>query len=150
MDNDRVARNQEDQQAALDKAIKEQQSQNQVLPGYTVDTFDAAAVTELKTEDLKVGEGPEVPAGATVKANYTGWLADGTIFDSSNKNGTVTPISFSLNGVIAGWTEGIPGMKVGGVRKLTIPADKAYGASGTNGIPPNSPLVFVVEIVGIE
>ncbi len=139
------------QQEAQKKAVAEQQSTKLILPGYTADAFDAASVTELKSEDLKVGEGDEVAAGAKVKVNYTGWLPDGTVFDSSNTKGTVTPISLSLDQVIVGWKEGVPGMKVGGVRKLTIPAEKAYGAAGAPpSIPGNTPLAFVIEVVGID
>ncbi|HVL12673.1 MAG TPA: FKBP-type peptidyl-prolyl cis-trans isomerase [Gemmata sp.] len=99
----------------------------------------------LKYRDLKVGDGPEVNRGATVTAYYTGWLTNGSVFDSSRKRGE--PIPFSLDEVIKGWTEGIPGMKVGGIRKLYIPAELAYGARGRPGIPANSTLIFEVEIV---
>ena len=104
-------------------------------------------VTELQIIDTKVGTGAEVPAGATVTAHYTGALAkDGTIFQSSLDSGN--PIPFSLSQVIAGWTEGVPGMKEGGKRRLIIPAEKAYGAqSPSANIPPNSDLVFDIELV---
>lgn len=106
-------------------------------------------VTELQKIDTIVGTGEEVQPGATVTAHYTGALAkDGTIFQSSLDTGS--PIPFSLNSVIKGWTEGVPGMKVGGKRRLIIPAEKAYGAqSPSSNIPANSDLVFDIELVKI-
>lgn len=108
------------------------------------------AVTELQITDVKPGDGAEVPAGATITAHYTGALvADGTIFQSSHDFGR--PIQFPLSGVIAGWTEGVPGMKIGGIRRLVIPATKAYGASSpAPNIPANSDLVFDIELVSID
>jgi hypothetical protein len=101
--------------------------------------------TGIKYRDLKTGDGPEVKPGQRVWSYYTGWLTDGTIFDSSRRRGEA--IDFSLNQVIQGWSKGIPGMKVGGIRKLYIPSELAYGPVGNSGIPPNSPLIFEVEIV---
>ncbi len=98
--------------------------------------------------DLSVGDGAEVPAQATVNVYYSGWLEDGTVFDSAVERGE--PISFPLSGVIAGWTEGIPGMKEGGTRRLIIPPDLAYGEGGTGGIPPNATLTFDIELLAIE
>ncbi|MCA9324062.1 FKBP-type peptidyl-prolyl cis-trans isomerase [Candidatus Saccharibacteria bacterium] len=104
------------------------------------------AVTELKKVDIKEGDGEEVQAGDCVAALYYGTLAtNGTKFDGNYETGQ--PIEFSLNSVISGWTEGIPGMKVGGVRRLEIPASLAYGDQENNGIPANSDLIFEVEIV---
>ena len=104
-------------------------------------------VAELGKVDVKVGDGEEVQAGDCVAALYYGTLAkDGTKFDGNYDSGK--PIEFSLSGVIQGWTEGIPGMKVGGVRRLTIPAAQAYGSQERSGIPANSDLIFEVEIVG--
>ena len=102
--------------------------------------------TQLITRDLKVGAGAEVTKGATVTANYIGVACTtGKIFDSSYSRGQ--PTSFSLSQVIKGWTDGIPGMKVGGQRLLGIPADQAYGAAGRPPtILPDEPLWFVVEI----
>jgi FKBP-type peptidyl-prolyl cis-trans isomerase FkpA len=102
----------------------------------------------LETWDVKEGDGPEVKPGATVTVHYTGWLTDdkATEFDSSRKSGQ--PISFPLTGVIKGWTDGIPGMKPGGIRLLKIPGDLAYGKRGFPGaIPPDATLVFEVELV---
>ena len=98
----------------------------------------------LKIWDVTEGKGDEVKPGGTVTAHYTGWLTDGTIFDSSHKGGK--PISFPLTGVVKGWQEGIPGMKVGGVRRLYIPYAMAYGERGRDGIPPKADLIFEVEL----
>jgi len=107
------------------------------------------SVTELQIIDLKEGTGEAVPEGASITAHYTGALCrNGTIFQSSHDFGD--PISFPLGGVIAGWTKGVPGMKVGGTRRLVIPSAMAYGAhSPSPNIPPNSDLVFDIELVAI-
>jgi peptidylprolyl isomerase len=104
------------------------------------------APTQLVKEDLKPGTGPDVTPGETVTVNYIGaTCTTGKIFDSSYSRDQ--PATFSLNGVIKGWTDGIPGMKVGGQRLLGIPADQAYGAQGQPpDIGPNEPLWFVVEV----
>lgn len=105
--------------------------------------------TELEILDTVPGTGDEVQPGATITAHYTGALAaDGTIFQSSHDRGE--PVTFGLNQVIQGWTQGVPGMKVGGTRRLIIPAALAYGAnSPAPNIPPNSDLVFDIELVAI-
>jgi len=101
--------------------------------------------TSLQTQDLKVGTGNEVKAGDTVTADYVGALmSTGIVFDASQDHGG--PISFPLSGVIAGWSQGIPGMKVGGTRRLLIPAALGYGSQSQTGIPANSDLVFDVTI----
>ncbi len=106
-------------------------------------------VTELKIEDLTVGTGDEAKPDSTVTAHYTGAIAStGKIFESST-NGE--PATFALSQVIAGWKEGVPGMKVGGKRRLIIPADKAYGAqSPSPDIPANSALVFDIELIAVK
>ena len=114
-------------------------------------TVPPEPATDITCTDLVVGDGEEVPDGATVLAHYTGVSqSTGQQFDSSWENGG-EPIEFSLNEVIAGWTQGIPGMKVGGRRELVIPGVMAYGAQGNPaaGIPPDDTLVFVVDIVDI-
>jgi peptidylprolyl isomerase len=108
-------------------------------------------VTELTTIDIKPGDGAEVQAGATITAHYTGAVAaTGKVFQSSKDFGR--PISFGLHQVIKGWTNGVPGMKVGGIRRLLIPADQAYGAMPPpgSGIPANADLVFDIELVQID
>ncbi len=105
----------------------------------------------LEIEDQIVGEGEEAVAGQTVEVHYTGWLTDGTKFDSSHDRDQT--FSFKLGGgqVIAGWDQGVAGMKIGGARKLTIPADLGYGERGAGGvIPPNATLVFKVELIGLS
>jgi FKBP-type peptidyl-prolyl cis-trans isomerase FkpA len=107
--------------------------------------------TGLKYEDVKLGTGEEAKAGKTVSVHYTGWLTDGKKFDSSKDRGQ--PFEFPLGGgrVIKGWDEGVQGMKVGGVRKLTIPASLGYGSRGAGGaIPPDATLVFEVELLGVK
>jgi len=108
-----------------------------------------ATVPELQIIDTREGDGAEVPAGATITAHYTGALCkDGTIFQSSHDFGE--PITFGLSQVIEGWTKGVPGMKVGGTRRLVIPSRMAYGSvRAAANIPPNSDLVFDIELVAL-
>jgi len=117
------------------------------LEGFTPTT---APVTQIQSTDTTVGTGDEVKPGDTVTADYTGAVAaTGVIFQSSKDSGA--PVPFSLNSVIKGWSEGVPGMKVGGTRRLVIPAADAYGANppSGSGIPPNADLVFDVTVVKI-
>lgn len=101
----------------------------------------------MQIEDLVVGTGVECKPGATIKVHYRGTLLDGTEFDSSYKRGK--PIDFPLDNLIEGWQEGIPGMKVGGKRKLVVPWQKAYGAHGhPPAIPPKADLIFEIELLG--
>jgi FKBP-type peptidyl-prolyl cis-trans isomerase FkpA len=105
----------------------------------------------LKYTDDQVGTGTEAVAGKTVSVHYTGWLLDGTKFDSSRDRGQ--PFMFPLGGgrVIKGWDEGVAGMKVGGKRTLVIPPDLGYGARGAGGvIPPNATLKFEVELLDVK
>jgi FKBP-type peptidyl-prolyl cis-trans isomerase len=112
---------------------------------YTVD----APVTELQKTDLKVGDGAEVKAGDTVTVHYKGTLAKtGAKFDSSYDRGE--PLTIALSGVIQGWQEGVPGMKVGGKRRLVIPAAQGYGAQAAGSIPANSDLVFEIELLAVN
>lgn len=106
-------------------------------------------VEALQIQDLDDGSGQEVKPGDTITAHYTGALCkNGVIFQSSHDFGK--PVTFGLDQVIKGWTDGVPGMKVGGRRRLIIPADQAYGAaSPSHNIPPNSDLVFDIELVAI-
>ena len=124
-------------------------SSNPVTP--VVDTSGSSAISALKITDTVAGTGVTVTTNQTVTVNYTGWLYDvkasdlhGTRFDG----GTFT---FVIGGnVIAGWNQGIPGMKVGGKRTLLIPASLAYGAQGNRSIPANAALVFDVELVSAQ
>ena len=106
---------------------------------------------ELIIEDLKVGEGTAVAQYNIVTVNNTGWLTDGTKFDSSLNPGR-TPFRFTVGGgqVIKGWDEGLIGMKVGGKRKLTIPPNMGYGSQDMGVIPSNSTLVFEIDLLIIE
>ena len=113
---------------------------------------DLAAMTRTSTglyrRDLAEGTGRAAARGGMVAVAYTGWLTDGTQFDARP---TSNPLAFRLGvgQVIAGWDEGIQGMREGGRRQLVIPAGLAYGASGNGPIPPNAPLVFLVELVAV-
>lgn len=108
-------------------------------------------VTELKTEDLIVGDGEEITAESSFTAYYIGWNPDGTVFDSSfspDKTSLKSPFTASPGRVIEGWSEGAVGMKVGGARELTIPSDLAYGETGSGeNIPANTPLKFIMMLI---
>jgi FKBP-type peptidyl-prolyl cis-trans isomerase FkpA len=105
----------------------------------------------LQYEDVRVGAGAPAQSGQDVVVHYTGWLTDGSKFDSSRDRGQ--PFTFGLGGgqVIAGWDEGVSGMQVGGLRMLTIPPRLGYGEFGAGGvIPPNATLVFEVELLDVS
>ena len=105
----------------------------------------------LVYEDTVVGEGAEAKAGHQVSVHYTGWLTDGSKFDSSKDRNDPFEFSLGMRQVIGGWDEGVQGMKIGGTRKLTIPPQLGYGARGAGGvIPPNATLVFDVELVAVK
>lgn len=105
----------------------------------------------LVFEEIIVGEGAEACAGQMVTVHYTGWLTDGSKFDSSKDRNDPFDFPLGQRHVISGWDEGVQGMKVGGTRKLTIPPELGYGARGAGGvIPPNATLVFEVELLAIQ
>ena len=107
-------------------------------------------ITQLKIEDVVVGTGDPVKKGDTLRVHYTGWLPDGTQFDSSLERGQPFEFTLGQGMVIEGWEQGLLGMRVGGKRHLYIPPELGYGASGVgNVIPPNSSLVFEVELLAI-
>lgn len=109
------------------------------------------APTSLVIKDLIKGHGATATDGKTITVNYVGVLyKNGTTFDSSWSRHMTFSTPLSTGSVIAGWVKGIVGMKVGGRRELIIPASLAYGKSGTNGIPPNSPLIFVVDLLAVS
>lgn len=119
-------------------------------PGIPTVTGDVQTTADgLKYIDITAGNGQQASPTATVTVNYTGWLTDGTKFDASADHGG--PATFSLSGVIRGWTEGVGSMKVGGKRRLIVPASLAYGAGGAPPtIPPNATLIFDVELLAVQ
>lgn len=105
----------------------------------------------LQYEDMNVGSGKMAEPGMNVSVHYTGWLTDGTKFDSSVDRGQPFKFQLGAGQVIRGWDEGVKGMRIGGKRKLTIPPDMGYGANGAGGvIPPNATLVFDVELLDVQ
>ncbi len=139
---------------SIEKASSEENNQTNkenTLEGTTLTDFEPIAkIDSLQKIDTVVGTGDEAKAGDTVTAHYTGAVAStGKIFQSSLDGGT--PIAFGLDQVIQGWRDGVPGMKVGGKRRLLIPAEQAYGAQPPQGsnIPENADLVFDIELVKI-
>ncbi len=112
------------------------------------DTFPE--VTELVIKDRKVGTGAEAQAGNLITVDYTGWLRDGTKFDSSVDRGEPYQFTLGVDSVIEGWQQGLLGMRVGGTRVLYIPPDLAYGEEGNQTIPPNATLKFKVKLLAVE
>ena len=105
----------------------------------------------LEIQEIRPGEGAEARPGSIVEVHYTGWLPDGTQFDSSRDRGKPYAFRLGLGAVIQGWDEGIAGMRPGGIRKLRIPPELAYGARGaSDAIPPDSTLLFEVELVALR
>jgi len=103
----------------------------------------------LVIEDLVVGTGATAAVGDTVTVHYVGTFTNGTKFDSSYDRNQPYPFRIGAGQVIAGWDQGVPGMKVGGKRRLTIPPDLAYGSRGQGAIPPNTTLVFEIDLLSI-
>lgn len=105
----------------------------------------------LEYEDISVGSGATAKRGTTVSVHYTGWLTSGDKFDSSKDRNEPFSFPVGVQYVIAGWDEGVQGMQVGGVRRLTVPPNLGYGARGAGGvIPPNATLVFEVELLEVS
>lgn len=137
------------QQAALDaetEALSGQYFAEFNAFASRVGSFDKEKAQEkLMTEDLKVGTGEEITDESTYAVYYVGWLPDGTIFDGSIDGDKLkSPFIARPNGTITGWSEGAKGMKIGGVRELTIPSEQGYGSTGQGTIPADSPLKFVL------
>lgn len=136
---------------AFSACTKKTETQQSTTTQSQPTTSATTAPGELKTEELKKGDGAVATAGKMVTVHYTGWLTNGTKFDSSvDRN---QPFTFKLGAgqVIQGWDKGVEGMKVGEKRKLTIPPELGYGAAGAGAvIPPNATLVFDVELLKVE
>ncbi|PJZ79019.1 FKBP-type peptidyl-prolyl cis-trans isomerase [Leptospira neocaledonica] len=109
----------------------------------------AQAQNGLVIKDIKKGTGKEAFNGSNVTVHYTGWLTNGKKFDSSKDRGTPFRFDLGAGQVIRGWDKGVQGMKEGGIRKLTIPPEMGYGSSGAGTIPPNSTLIFEVELLKV-
>jgi len=135
-------------QAELKINLGQKEANNQNPKAETMSQTEE--VKELKVEDLRPGTGDEAQSGKKITVNYLGTLVDGTKFDSSYDRGQ--PFSFVLGSgqVIAGWDRGLVGMKVGGKRKLVIPPNLGYGNQAVGNIPPNSTLIFEVELLSVE
>ncbi len=123
---------------------------NEKLEGTKLFAFDPIGlIVDLKIIDLVQGYGEVAQQDSTITAHYTGALANsGVIFQSSHDVGQ--PATFGLSQVINGWTKGVPGMRVGGKRRLLIPSGMAYGSRSIGNIPPNSDLVFDIELVAVK
>ncbi|MGB0715158.1 MAG: peptidylprolyl isomerase [Phycisphaerae bacterium] len=141
--------------SGVEGAIKKMEEMAQAEFQGRIDAWKEAVEKGTKQEsgliiyDVKVGDGATPSSTDTVEVHYTGWLTDGKKFDSSRDRNR--PFSFSLSGgVIKGWLEGVATMKVGGMRRLVIPADLGYGPNGTGPIPGNATLVFDVELLGVK
>ena len=137
---------QESHKNKADTTSQTTKPENQLAGTKLKDFTPVDTVTELQKTDIKVGTGKEVQPGDTVTVDYTGAVAaTGVIFQSSLDTGK--PVSFALDQVIKGWTDGVPGMKEGGIRRLLIPADQAYGANPPDAsIPANAALVFDITL----
>ena len=125
--------------------------------GELIEAFNGQMCSVLSTsvldsgiviDELVIGTGEACPEGATVTMQYHGTLADGTVFDTTRDDGPRGP--WLLSKLIDGWKQGVPGMKVGGIRRLTIPYQLAYGEAGSSSIPPKADLTFVIELVAFR
>jgi FKBP-type peptidyl-prolyl cis-trans isomerase FkpA len=122
--------------------------QAMLFPGIITDTVTTASGLQYK--DLVVGTGQTAQTGNTVSVQYTGWLTNGTKFDSSIDRNQPFEFVLGAGNVIKGWDEGVAGMKVGGTRVLYVPPDLGYGANGSGSIPPNATLVFEVILISVK
>jgi FKBP-type peptidyl-prolyl cis-trans isomerase FkpA len=137
---------------ALGESAGKESPKGTILPG--LKPSPPTAKGEVKTtasgtkyETLKPGTGAEAKAGQTLSVHYVGTLESGKVFDSSRERGKPFPVGIGFGQVVKGWDEAVPGMKVGEVRKLTVPPNAGYGALSKPGIPPNSTLIFEIELI---
>ena len=146
VDEEKKAQAEEEQQQS-DLAKKNLQSAMDFMRDNAKKPGVKSTASGLQYQVIKEGTGPSPTADDRVKVNYTGTLTDGKVFDSSKDHG---PVEFKLKQVIPGWTEGLQLMKEGGTMRLFIPPDLGYGAGGTRGIPPNSVLIFDVDLLKVN
>jgi len=134
--------------AAVGAVLLSNRPNQEADPNLEVQTLDNG----LQFQDLVVGTGQLAKPGDTVSVHYTGWLTDGAKFDSSVDRGQPFEFTIGQGRVIQGWDQGVPGMLVGGKRKLTIPPELGYGSQGAGGglIPANATLIFEVELLAIK
>ena len=118
--------------------------------GSVVDAHEVMTPSGLKYTDLVVGTGAPPQRGQTVSVHYTGTLENGEEFDSSRRKGTPMEYKFGVTPMIPGWDEGVSTMRVGGRRKLVVPAKLGYGQQGRPGIPPNATLLFDLELLAVK
>ncbi|MEE2754317.1 MAG: FKBP-type peptidyl-prolyl cis-trans isomerase [Candidatus Latescibacterota bacterium] len=123
---------------------------NSTAPRTVADSDFTTSPTGLKTHDFVTGTGDKATSGLVATVHYTGWLTNGLKFDSSLDRNEPFTFRLDVGDVIRGWDEGVAGMRVGGKRQLVIPPALAYGASGNGSVPPNSTLVFEVELLRLE
>ena len=135
-------------QQEIEKGLNEKSKENKLVK---TDEKVTTTPSGLKYVDLVPGSGPSPKTGQTVKVHYTGWLTDGKKFDSSVDRGQPFEFQIGIGQVIKGWDEGVSTMKIGGKRKLIIPPQLGYGSRGAgNSIPPDSTLLFDVELLGVN
>ena len=119
--------------------------------GSSSSTAPTTSSAPYSQQDLVVGTGATAAANSTITVGYTGWLYDSSKAEGKGQQFDSNPsATFALSGLIPGWIRGIPGMRVGGTRRLIIPPDLAYGAAGRQGIPPNATLVFDITLLGVQ
>jgi FKBP-type peptidyl-prolyl cis-trans isomerase FkpA len=138
--------------AGTDPPVASSEVAAEYAPELNVDPTEMTRLgSGLYIRDLEAGEGEPLETGQTALVHYTGWLPDGTLFDSSRQPERMPyDLVVGRGEVIAGWDQGLPGMRVGGRRQLVIPPSLGYGTEGRNVIPPNATLVFEVELIEIR
>ena len=133
--------------ASVDNAEMNDSGMSATIPDVNVADWKAES-NGMKTWDVVVGTGEPCPSGATVNIHYTGWTTNGLQFDGTRGK---APANFALSSLIQGWQIGIPGMKPGGIRRLSIPGDLGYGAKGSPpNIGPNATLIFEIKLLGYK